>query len=666
MMSSKYNYLFKLILMAYIAFKLPSAKALESTGKESTDKMDSELAELLSVLDEETTIATKTRLNSDFVPGMVTILNGADMEAIGMPTAFAALSTVPGIQTSRLSGGEPSLIMRGLQFPFNTGNVKVMVNSLAMSGETSGLNSSVLFMPIQQIDRIEVIRGPGSAIYGDYAFMGLVNITTKKEENQVFALVDNDGNGSAGIQLGYRPVTSDFSWSANLAGFDSGEGTVPADAPSAYQNTMPTPPASDNGMRPPPPTGESQTPNAPPTREINSDIVQKRRFAILQGSYHNTQINGQYFQSKTTELETSEKSSALGIRHHMEISSYLTAEAELSYLYNSFSSGQNAYKGSVIQQDLQLNWLPNRQHNFLFGLKTDQTTIDLGKSRAQFIRQNANVADYNYSGVSLGLQDQLALSEDLNITAGLQYYRRSDLDIDLFSPRLAAVWQAAENHILKVQYAQGFRSPTYFELFNQGIYNSDLDFEINKTTEISYIYRTPYSTVRVTGFVSEIEDMIFVNPQPEGGFSNNSEAKMSGGELELEQQFGSKLTLRGNLSYTDAKGNRNNQQEQRQVSGSARWLSNLSLIFQPLNNNVVSIHWLKVGDRALLQGETDGYDLIDLTYSRFNFLAKGFNLSAGVRNLFDDDLIYFHTAPQANIFRQYPGRTVWIQGDYIF
>ncbi len=138
-----------------------------------------ELQELLAVLEEETEVATKTKMNNDFVPGMVTVLHGEQLEALGIHTIVEALSMVPGIQAARLSSGEPTVKIRGLAFPFNAGNVKVMLNSIALSRESSGINSSVLLTPIAQVDRIEVIRGPGSNIYGDFALGGVVNIVTK-------------------------------------------------------------------------------------------------------------------------------------------------------------------------------------------------------------------------------------------------------------------------------------------------------------------------------------------------------------------------------------------------------------------------------------------------------------------------------------------------------
>jgi outer membrane receptor for Fe3+-dicitrate len=87
-----------------------------------------ELQELLAVLDEETAVATKTKMNNDYVPGMVTVLHGDQMEALGVLTVAEALAIVPGIQVARLSTGEPTVKVRGVAFPFNAGNIKVQLS----------------------------------------------------------------------------------------------------------------------------------------------------------------------------------------------------------------------------------------------------------------------------------------------------------------------------------------------------------------------------------------------------------------------------------------------------------------------------------------------------------------------------------------------------------
>src|SRR5689334_11934668 len=68
---------------------------------------DAELKSLLSVLAEETAIATQTKLNADFVPGIVTVLQGDEMEALGARTVGEAIALVPGLQANRDVYGLP-------------------------------------------------------------------------------------------------------------------------------------------------------------------------------------------------------------------------------------------------------------------------------------------------------------------------------------------------------------------------------------------------------------------------------------------------------------------------------------------------------------------------------------------------------------------------------
>ncbi len=152
---------------------------------------DKELEDLLSVVQQETQLATKTRMNSDYVPGIVTVLDGNDLEALGVTTAGEALGLIPGIIYQRDRNGVPNVIVRGLDFPFNSGNIQIQINGIPLVRADAGFNSAALLIPVEQIDRIEVIRGPGSVVYGDYAFMGLVNIITRGEGTRAFGRVSS-------------------------------------------------------------------------------------------------------------------------------------------------------------------------------------------------------------------------------------------------------------------------------------------------------------------------------------------------------------------------------------------------------------------------------------------------------------------------------------------
>ncbi|MEO7921593.1 MAG: TonB-dependent receptor plug domain-containing protein, partial [Thermoanaerobaculia bacterium] len=203
-----------------------SRGATEESAQKPADE-EQELANLVAILSHETDVATKTRMNSDFVPGTVTVLQGDELEAMGIETAWEALSLVPGMQAVRDRGGLPSVMVRGLPFPFNSGNVRVLVNGLSLANEHAGINGISLQIPIQLVERIEVIRGPGSVVYGDFAFMGLVNIVTRAEGARLYAR----GGGDKAVSLGASLAISDPAYGFSLAA--TGAGWASTDAPAA-------------------------------------------------------------------------------------------------------------------------------------------------------------------------------------------------------------------------------------------------------------------------------------------------------------------------------------------------------------------------------------------------------------------------------------------------
>src|SRR5688572_6072838 len=72
--------------------------------------------ELLQVLQEETEIATRTKLNADYVPGIVSVLHGEELEKLGMRTVWEAMSLVPGVESTINNFGNPLAAVRGIGY----------------------------------------------------------------------------------------------------------------------------------------------------------------------------------------------------------------------------------------------------------------------------------------------------------------------------------------------------------------------------------------------------------------------------------------------------------------------------------------------------------------------------------------------------------------------
>src|ERR1043166_1368054 len=113
------------------------------------------------------------------VPAAVTVLRGEDLRAQGIRTVFEALREAPGaavVQTGSL-GGQTSLFLRGGQ----SHHVKVLIDGVPVNQPGGAFDFANL--TTDNVERIEVVRGPASVLYGSDAVTGVVQIFTRRGAN---------------------------------------------------------------------------------------------------------------------------------------------------------------------------------------------------------------------------------------------------------------------------------------------------------------------------------------------------------------------------------------------------------------------------------------------------------------------------------------------------
>jgi len=596
---------------------------------------EQEEAELLAVLQQETDIATKTRMNSDFVPGIVTILDGDRLRALGARTVWDAMPYVPGVQAWLDGGGTPSVTVRGMPFPFNSGSIQILLNGSPIGREAAGLNSSVLFVPMTQVERIEFIRGPGSILYGDYAFMGLVNIITRKEGEQVDASVDSHGGRDASLLVS-GGVKEGLHGSLNLSGHYSGDAVVPDDR--------------------------------------GADDTRVSAIADLRygGLSWQTQVENRHEYDAFAPPHTgpgpqrAESNWSTQLRYAGEMTRDLGVDAHIEYLYNDIAIANTAFKGDELLGGADLHFSGWARQNWLAGVEYSDANID----RAVFPPPPVPgqppppaivITDKHRSVASLYLQDQIELAPSLTTTLGARYDDNSEIGNRL-TPRVALAWQAAEHHILKAQYSEGYRAPAFFELYVPGPGLNDLNFEVNRTTEINYVYERPRLTFRATAFHMRISDMVFPNILKQF-FGNTAHAKADGAEFELTQQIGSSLRVDANVSYVNARDNRDVPLTDHAIPETPHWMGNLGLLWNPAHDWTLGAHWNRVGDRPGAAPASGAYDLVDVSATR-RALFGGGELQLGISNLFDQRVIALAPSPFGDTLYTYQNRIAWARASW--
>ncbi|WP_049757642.1 TonB-dependent receptor plug domain-containing protein [Magnetococcus marinus] len=194
---------------------LPAHSLAASAEMEEGGDLEA-LESLLTVLDEQTDIATKTRMNVDFVPGLVTVLHGQEMLERGALTVWEALRFVPGIEPSIDKTGGRQVLVRGVGGGFASGNMKILLNGVPFNATLAATADPVLNLPLEQIKQIEVIRGPGSAVHGEFAYAGVINVMTLEDEQKGFVRGGSFDTYLVGVMGKVQPKSK--SWSLNYNG----------------------------------------------------------------------------------------------------------------------------------------------------------------------------------------------------------------------------------------------------------------------------------------------------------------------------------------------------------------------------------------------------------------------------------------------------------------
>ena len=676
---------FKQCVLASLLLAPLSIYAKDGTSDISTAVEAEELQQLLDLLQEQTSLATKSRLNADYVPGMITVLHGNELINKGVRTVWEALSLVPGIGLSIEETGRKQVVIRGIGRTYASGNSKILLNGTSMNSAYLAHSNPVMDIPVEQIERIEVIRGPGAAIHGEFALTGVINVVTRKDKSSVYLVAGENSTHGAGLMLSYKDKTAPLSVDLNLAGWQTDGADVIAGEDELY--------IEDGGVN-------SSFSNAPgPSNEAAED-----KTAILSMSYDKFSFNAQWLEDgygdhfgrnqflppDEKRIVTRNEHRTLEIRQLVDLSLSWSSEFYAGWqdnqqtkddLYTAPTAG-DPYEVDIFYRErhssagVDFRWTDNKKHNVLLGVEYVDINVDhelneYQQSGVTLFEWAFVDADKRRRIISTTLQEELRPSDDLTLTFGLRYDEYNDIDSEL-SPRLASVWRIDQHNIFKAQYARSFRPPTFLEMSSLALFPGSAEIEGSTidTVDLGYIYNNISSEYRVTLFISKIDKFIeFVNailPEDDNGFRNTESAKMRGIEFELAQKLTKKWDLDTNVSYLDTKDNNTGQA----MPGSTDWIANLGINYQPIARTNLALQYHYTGksyrESTDSRDKLTAYNTTDFTLSLRELFGKNISFTAGIKNIFDEDVKY--PAPMLTYVDDHPraGRQWWLQTSYDF
>jgi outer membrane receptor protein involved in Fe transport len=156
-----------------------------------------------------TTVTTASKFSEKLsdAAGVVSVVTQDELRRFGGTTLLEVLERVAGLNVSSTFLGDSSLIaVRGDQTRANAGHILILINGRPVREILEGGVSSDILesFPIDTLERIEVVKGPGSVLYGSDAFSGVINLITKKADGREFRV------SGAGGAAGERSTTEDI------------------------------------------------------------------------------------------------------------------------------------------------------------------------------------------------------------------------------------------------------------------------------------------------------------------------------------------------------------------------------------------------------------------------------------------------------------------------
>ncbi|MDD5320670.1 MAG: TonB-dependent receptor [Methylococcales bacterium] len=662
-----------------------------------------------------TTIATGTPKPIFQSAAVTTVITAEQIKSMGATELHEVLETVPGVHASvQASTGDYNYSVRGIRNATNS-QILMLLNGTRITTPYRGTTMTGLEMPIEAIQRVEVIRGPGSALYGADAFAGVINIITKKTKDiggtvlgaRVGDHSTQSGWGQYGAQWAGWDVATSFQYQHTNG--DNGR-ILKADAQSVFDRALGT--------------HASHAPGALDTNyeTLNGHLsLQRKHWDIGFWAFNS---NGGNRAGSALALDpngSADGENYLGdVRFSTEDwlddwelmahASYLQADFQArlqlfpdnaklplgsdgnitSSLRNStlvlFPDGLNLNLGRIeripsIELGSIYKGLDNHILRFSAGFRYEGlTTSDSRNFGLGIINDTKGVIDGTLTNVtgtrfayspnthrtiwSLVAQDEWQIAADWHLTAGVRYDDYSDFG-GTVNPRVALVWDINEQLTTKWLYGKAFRAPTFAEQGNQNnpvlVGNRNLNPETIHTVEWAFDYR-PISSLRtgVNLYYYQIKDLIGVTNST---FNNSGNQDGYGSELEWNWKVFEQLNVMGNYAWQHSR----NEQTHQQVAGvpvhhvyfATRWQFMPNWQLQP------QINW--VGGRIntiKANGTLDDYETIDITL-RGTKLFGHLNVAASLRNIFDTN----YSEPAANNIGQnlpMPGRSFYLEASVNF
>ena len=658
-------------LGSLLLFNMPLAQANEL--------WDMSLAELGKI--RITSIASGTRTPVDKAAAVASVITADDILAMGATDLDQVLESVPGLHVTRSDQAySPRYVIRGIASSFNAQTL-VLINGIPITSLFVGNRGNAWGgMPVRAISRIEIIRGPGSALYGADAFAGVINIVTKAraelEGTQVVARGGSFNTRAVSLEHG-----------ADVAGFDVGL-VVEAEATDGWREVVTEDRqtlfdqfyGSSASLAPGPVnTGKKMV-------EARLDIARgdSRLRAGYQGRYDLGTASGIFQALDPQGYARSERFNADYTWSRQDLTPDWGLEGRVSYyrgsqevrdslllppgttvpdggnvlhVYPDGLSGNPGFREDNVRVDVSGRYDGLASHvvrmgagvfrgdmykvtetkNFYADLSPRPGLEDVSDSAETYLPERDRRSVYAFA------QDEWKLAEAWQLTSGLRYDHYSDFG-DTTNPRLALVWAPTSRVSTRLLYGRAFRAPSLVELFTTSnpvaLGNPNVKPETLDSYELAFTHNVSADLLYTANvYHYRINDLITFVPSSLGTIQAKNSGSRRGNGLELEADYTPIDNIRLLLNFSvqraedESTAHPVGEAPEREAYARSEWT------LRPGWQLAGQLTWNGKQKRAAgdSRAPVAATTVVDLTLRRHDVIA-GLDLAASVHNLLDENV----------------------------
>ncbi|MFC1524227.1 TonB-dependent receptor plug domain-containing protein [Thermodesulfobacteriota bacterium] len=644
-------------------------------------------------------------------PSVASVITKEDIIEMGAATLDEVLETVPGLHVtpSNFNRLNSSYSIRGV-LTKNNPQVLLLKDGIPVTFILHGTRPDTFNMSVANISRIEVVRGPGSAVHGADAFSGTVNIITK-DGPEIDGTTGNIRAGSFGttdtwVQHGGKYLGWDLSFNLDYLRSDGDtDRVVDSDLQTALDAALGT----NASLAPAPLETDDRIVDAqlglikdefnirfwtwqqdeggigagisqimdPVGYEDSElylvDVVYNNKDLARDWDF-NLRLNYLYFDTETY-LKVAPDGAVMPIGADGNIdfvnpvgvtffpngvvgapsAKNHTYSTELTTQYDGLSGHLfrlgAGYKYLKLEASERKNFGPGVLDGANFKPVSDGNLTDVTRTDNVFIK------DTDRKVWHVLFQDELVLTPKWELTGGVRYDHYSDFG-GTTNPRLALVWETRYDLITKLLYGKAFRPPSFAENYAinnpASLGNPNIDPETIETYELAFDYQ-PTNTLRTIFniFYYEIEGLIEYTAdagQPTSTAQNAKDQVGQGCELEAEWEMLDSLRLRGTFAYQRSEDKSTHDP----VPDTPELQFYVNIYWNFLKDWSLDTQYYWIGERHRAAGDTRGdikdNDIVNLAL-RWKDIFEHFDFTFTVRNLFDENV---REPSQSSIPNDYP------------